>query len=299
MTGNATIASDTDDSTGGDQDDSTAGDTDGFFGFLAGLYAAALLAPAVAIWVALRVSGDPGVLYFVILGTAVVVTSGVGWVARRESFAIRLGASRWVWAVMVVPFGYFGVLPAVADGRSGDPPGVVGIALVGAIAGLFVGIGLVVAARNRRAKAALAGSEKLATFTAPAPERDRRMVTRAVAGLFAVGILAVVGSAVLDFPPLRWLFQVLVPAGPALYGSTTSRRVTVSDAGLVVGNPVSKQFRPWTAYESYDVTDDALVLRRAGWSLWGLRDLRRDPADIEDPEAVAAALDELLPRREA
>lgn len=276
----------------------SASGTDGFFGFVVGLYAAALAAPMLAIWVALWVSTDPGVLFFVLLGTVVVVTSGVGWVARRESLAVRLGASRWVWAAVVLPFCYFGVLVAAA-GRPGDSPSAVGgIAILGAVAGFVVGIGLVASAHNRRAKATLADAEVLARLTAPAPERDRRIATRVVVGLFVVGALGFAGSVLLDFPPLRWLFQLVVPTGAALYGTTSPREVTISDGGLVVGNPAYKRFRPWSAYESYAVTEEAIVVRWAGRSPWGLRDLRRDPADVDDVAAVASALETVLPRDE-
>lgn len=276
----------------------SADDTDGFFGFVAGLYAAALAAPALAIGVAFRVSADPGVLFFVLVGTVVVVTAGVGWVARRESLAVRLGASRWVWAAMALPFGYFGVLVAAAGGH-GDPPSAVGgLAIAGALAGFVVGVGLVAAAHNRHARAALADAEESVDFRAAAPGRDRRIATRAVVVLFAAGVVGFAGSILLDFEPLRWLFQLAVPTGAALYGRTSERRVTISDAGLVVGTPAYRRFRPWSAYESYAVSDEAVVVRRAGWSPWGLRDLRRDPADVDDPAAVASALDRFLPRKE-
>ena len=283
--------------TAGGTGDSTASDTDAFFGFLAGLYASALAAPAVAIAVALLVSSDPGVLYFALLGTVVVVSAVVGWVARRESLAVRLGATRWVWTAMALPFGHFGLLAAVAS-RPGDAPrSVGGLALVGALAGFVVGVGLVVAAHNRHAKAVLADAEELANFTAPAPERDRRIAMWVVGGLFAVGILGFAGSVLLDFPPLRWLLQILVPTGAVLYGTTSPREVTVSDAGLVVGNPVSKRFSPWSAYESYAVTEESIVLTRARWSLWGLRDLRRDASEVENLETVSSALGKFLPRK--
>jgi hypothetical protein len=203
----------------------TAGDaTDGFFGFVVGLYAAALLAPAVLVGVAGSTT-DPGVLFFVLLGTVVAVTGGVGRVARRESLAVRLGATRWVWAAMVLPSAYFGV-PLVADqlGSTPLPDPVVPVALLGAIVGVVAGIGLVAAAHNRHAKAVLADAETLAEFTAPAPSRDRRIAKWAVVGLFAAGFLGFVGSLVLGFDPLRWLFQMLVPLGAGLWGSTTERK---------------------------------------------------------------------------
>jgi hypothetical protein len=276
-------------------------ETDGFFGFVAGFYTAALTAPAVAIAVALGGTTDPGALFFVLLGTAVVAAGGVGWLARRRSLAVRLGSSRWIWTAMALPFGYFAVLFAVEVRGENPPSAVAGLAVLGALAGLLAGVGLVAASHNRHAKAMLADAETLAEFTAPAPDRDRRMVKRAVVGLFGVSLLGFVASAVTDFAPLRWLFQILAPTAAGLWGSTTDRTVAVSDAGLVAGNPVHKRFRPWPAFESYDVTDEAIVVRRSGWSAWGLLDVRRDPAEVEeveDPEEIAAALGEYLPREQ-
>ncbi|MFC7080951.1 hypothetical protein [Halorussus caseinilyticus] len=210
----------------------------------------------------------------------------MGRIAGRTPLAVRLGGSRWVWTAMALPFLYFGVLPLGTTFARGDalPGGMVAVALVGAIAGFLSGVGVVAASRNRHAKAMVADAETVVRFAASAPARDRRVTTWAVAGLFGAAILGFVGSALLDFAPLRWLFQLLVPAGTALYGTTTERRVTISDAGIVVATPAYKHLRSWSAYESFDVTDEEIVVRRAGWSPWGLRDFRRDATEVEDPE---------------
>jgi hypothetical protein len=84
---------------------SAQSDSDPFFGFLAGLYAAALAAPAVAIGVALLATADAGVLFFTLLATTVAVVAGVGWIASRRSIAVRLGGTRWSWLAVVLPFG--------------------------------------------------------------------------------------------------------------------------------------------------------------------------------------------------
>ncbi|WP_276281161.1 hypothetical protein [Halorussus caseinilyticus] len=276
----------------------SATDTDAFFGLVVGVYAATLVVPAVSIAVALRVPTDPGVLFFLSLGVGVAVTAAVGRIAGRTPLAVRLGGSRWVWTAMALPFLYFGVLPLGTTFARGDalPGGMVAVALVGAIAGFLSGVGVVAASRNRHAKAMVADAETVVRFAASAPARDRRVTTWAVAGLFGAAILGFVGSALLDFAPLRWLFQLLVPAGTALYGTTTERRVTISDAGIVVATPAYKHLRSWSAYESFDVTDEEIVVRRAGWSPWGLRDFRRDATEVEDPRAVAATLERFLPR---
>jgi hypothetical protein len=119
--------------------------TDAFFGFLVGLYAAALVAHVISMGVALRVTDDPAVLYLTLLGSATLVIAGVGLVARRESLAVRLGATRWKWLAVVVPFAHLTGLFVGAVTES-DPPVVGWLAFPGAVAGMLVGFGLVVAA---------------------------------------------------------------------------------------------------------------------------------------------------------
>lgn len=279
--------------------DSTYGDgTDGLFGFVVGFYAAALAAPAVAIAVALGVTTDPGVLFFTLLGTTVVVTGSVGWVARRESLAVRLGATRWVWTSMGLPFLYFAGLFGASIARGEDPSSAVaGLAIVGALAGVIVGTGLAAAARNRHTKMVLADAEELVRFSASAPERDCRIAKQVAVSVVVVSAVGMVASMVAEAELFRGVFQILTPFGAGLFGTTTERNVRVTDEGLMVGNAIQKTVRPWSAYESYDVTDEVIVVRRAGWSAWGLRDLRRDSEAVENPEAVSSALGEFLPRR--
>lgn len=270
--------------------------TDGFFGLVAGLYAGALAAPAVAIGLALDVTTDPGALFFATLGTGAVVAGVVGWPARRTSFAVWLGQRPRMWTPIILPFGHFGALalPVLVRGEAPPRP-VAAFALAGALAGVVFGAGLSTAARNRHAKAVLEDAEELARFSAPAPERDRNLGKWTFAGLLAVSVVGFGVGAATGIEPLRWLFQIAAPLGASLFGTTTERRVAVTDAGLLVGNALSEGVRPWSDFESYAVTEDAVVVRRAGWSARGLRDVRRDAGEV-DREAVAAALGEFLPR---
>jgi len=284
----------------GNADDTS--ETDGFFGFVAGLYAAAVAAPTVAIAVALGGTTAPGALFFVLLGTAVAAMGGVGLLARHRSLAVRLGSSRWIWAAMALPFGYLGGLVAAGVARGAAVTGpIAGVAVVGVVAGTISSVGLAVAARNRYADAVLADAETLVRFSAPAPERDARQLKRAAAGLLAVSVVGFGVSLAVEFAPLRWFFQLVAPMAGGLFGTTTERRVAVTDAGLLVGNAVQRTVRPWSAFESYGVTDEAIVVRRSGWSAWGLLDVRRNPVEVEevaDPEEIAAALGEYLPREQ-
>lgn len=277
--------------------DASLDGTDPFFGFLVGLYAAVLIAPWV-VAVALRVTTDAAALYVVLLGSVAAVVTGVGYLARSERLAVRLGATPLTWVAAVVPVGYLAALLGLLAVVSRVPAAVAGVSMLAAISGLFVGLGLAVAARNRHAKAVVASAEEYARFDARAPERDRRLIRWSVALLMGVGTLGFLGSLLVDgLEAFRWLFHFAIAAGAGLTGANAERTVAVIDAGLLVGNPLSKRVRPWSAFEGYSVTDEAVVVRRAGWSAWGLRDVRRDRDEIEDPEAVDAALGRVLPRR--
>ena len=272
------------------------GETDGFFGFLVGLYAAALVAPAVTVGVALRVTTDAAALYLTLLGTAVVTTASVGYLARSERLAVRLGrVTGWVWAAAVVPFGY-GALLFVIGAEGGSSVAVAASMLV-TIGGLFVGMGLAAAAHNRHAKAAIADAEEYARFDARRPARERTLVTVAVGLLMSVGAVGFLASFVVELESFRWLFNLCIAAGAALVGANAERTVAVTDSGLLVGNPIHKRLRPWSAFESFSLSRDSLVIHRAKWSPRGVRDVRCDPAEIENLDAVEDALATVLPRR--
>lgn len=269
---------------------------DPVFGFLAGLYAAALVAPAVTVGVALAATTDAAVLFVTFLGVTVGAVTGVARVARREAFAVRLGGTRWAWLVPLVGAYHVAVL-LVASGSGPASDVVVGVSTLGAVGGVVSGVGLAFAAHNRHAKAVIAESDRCVRFSARGPERDRRLAKWAVGALVLGGVVGLAGSVAFGLESTRWLFHLLVGAGAGLMGANAERTFVVADAGLRVGTPVHKRVRPWTAFESYSLTDDALVIHRTGWSMGGLRDVRRDPDEIENLPEVTATLDEFLPRR--
>ncbi|WP_435179844.1 hypothetical protein [Halorussus sp. AFM4] len=269
---------------------------DPFFGFVIGLYAAALAAPAVTVGVALAVTTAAPVLLGAFLVVGVVAVGAGARIAGRRSLAVRLGESRWAWLAPQTGFAYLGGLLVAGDGPASGA--VVGLSLLGALGAGLVGTGLVFAAHNRHAKAVLSESALCVEFSARGPARDRKRVHWAVGALVLGGMVGLAASVALELESARWLFHLLVAAGAGLVGVTTERTFAVADAGVRIGTPVHKRVRPWTSFESYSLTDDALVLHRDGWSMWGLRDVRRDPADVEDLAAVTAVLDEHLPRKE-
>lgn len=72
------------------------------------------------------------------------------------------------------------------------------------------------------------------------------------------------------------------------------RTFRVTDAGLVIEHPLQRQFRPWSAYMGYELTEDALVVQPAVW--W--RPAHRcDREDIEDVDAAVTVLDDTLTRQ--
>ncbi|NHN57908.1 MULTISPECIES: hypothetical protein [Halorussus] len=285
------------DATGATAEESTETDgTDSFFGFLVGLYAAALAAPAATIGVALAATTDAPVLFGTFLVVGVVAVAAGARVGGRRAIAVRLGDTRWSWLAPLAGLAYLGVLLAVGDGPGSTA--VVWLSLLGALGGCLVGAGLVFAGHNRHAKAVLAESARVVEFSARGPARDRKRVHWAVGALMLGGMVGLAATVALERPSLRWVFHLLVAAGAGLVGVTTERTFAVADAGVRIGTPVHKRVRPWARFESYSLTDDALVLHHGGWSAWGLRDVRRDPADVDDLDAVAAVLDEHLPRKE-
>jgi len=278
-------------------DPTADGDPDPFFGFVVGLYAAVLLAPAATIGVAVAATTDAAVLFFAFLGVGVAVLAA-GWrTANSEAAAVRLGGARGSWLLPTAGLAYAAVL-AIDDGVTGPASGVVtGLSLIGTLGALVAGVGLVFAAHNRHAKAAIAGSERRVQFSARGPERDRRLAKWGVGALMLGGTVGFAASLAVGLEPLRWLFHLMIGAGAGLAGASAERTYVVADAGVRVGTPVHKRVKPWASFDGYSLTDEALVLRRSGWSMRGLRDVRLDRGEIEDLEAVTAVLDDHLPQR--
>jgi hypothetical protein len=260
---------------------------DPLFALVVGLYVALLaIAPAVFA-VARLVSGDPAVLYGTTLAT-VTVGTGVGWWAteRFGSPPGRLGATRTRWVPGLVGLGY-----AFTGLLSLDWAGVVGVlAMFSGMGAMALGSVFGVMARTRYTDARLADSERHCVFTAGWPDAARNRLLALVLPLLAVGVAGFASVYVApEFWPLT-LAQLLFPVGIGLFMQSEPREYAVTAEGLEQRLPVARRLLPWERYTGYTRTADALVVHRSRWF-----DGRFALADLDDPDAVEAALARYLP----
>lgn len=263
---------------------------DAQYAFVAGLYIAALLAPAVVLLVS-RIISDVAGLYISFLGAVTAITAVAGWaVSRIPGLAVRLGRHDAVWLLVVLPFGWFGgVFGAAAVGI--EPSDIAApLAVIGTAGGMLLGLMLVAMSRTRHANAALEETADLAEWEARWPRRWRRVGGGIATGAFTVSTIGILSAFVFD-TEWGWRLYYLLFLGIPLMNLTNPRTFRATDAGLVIEHPLQRQFRPWSAFTSYELTDDALVIRPA--ARWR-PDHRCDRRDIEDVDAAVAALDQGL-----
>jgi len=150
----------------------TAEPPDAPYAIVAGLYVAALLAPAVVLALSAFVT-DAGLLYISVLATGTVLTVLAGWgVSRTAGIAVSLGRHTATRLLAVLPFAWGGGIVALTA-IWGNPPGIaVLLATLGAIGGMFLGLILTGMSRNRYAAAAvLTDAEEIAQWEARWPRR--------------------------------------------------------------------------------------------------------------------------------
>ncbi|WP_255152915.1 hypothetical protein [Halorarius halobius] len=262
---------------------------DGEYAFVAGLYVAALAAPALVLAVS-RVVTDAAVLYIGLLVAVTGVTGVAGLVvSRTPGLAVILGRHDAVWLLVVLPFGWFGgVFGGAALGV--EPPDIAApLAVLGTAGGMLLGITLVAMSRTRHANAALEDVVKLVEWEARWPRRWRRIAGGVSIVAFTASTLGILAAFVFD-SEWGWRLYYLLFVGVVLMNVLNPRTFRVTDAGLVVEHPLQRQFRPWSAYTSYELSDEALVIRSA---VWWRPSHRCDRADISDVDAVRAALNEM------
>jgi len=259
---------------------------------VAGLYVAALFAPAVVLGLSTVVT-DAGLLYISALAIGTVFTVLAGWgVSRTVGLAVSLGRHTATWLLAALPFAWFGGVVGITA-ILGDPPGIaVLLAMLGTVGGMFIGLILTAMSRTRYATAALAESDEFAQWEARWPERWRHF---ALGGMVVAGVLGI-GGLVFRFvfgPEWHWAgyLYFLVFLWTPFAGAANPRTFRVTDTGFVVERPLQRRFRPWTAISSYTLTDDALVVQQSTW--WRLS-YRCGRADIDNVDAVVAALDDAV-----
>lgn len=260
---------------------------DPLFGVVAGLYAALLVSPPVVLAVARLLTTDGGVLYGTLVATVAVVTS-LGWLAseRAGRGPVALGATRLRWALGIVPIGY-----ALLGFASLGETGVVG--LVGfffGTAAMAVGFLVGVMARTRYTSAVLDGAETDCELRAGWPAAARRKMGYLTGGSIVVAGACFAAGLLTDRLMLQTVGQVLFPVGIVLFTGTEPQRYAVTALGVEYRAPVARRLVRWEAFDGYTRTDDALVLHRP-WRI----DTRLALADLDDPDAVEAALARYLP----
>lgn len=153
------------------------------------------------------------------------------------------------------------------------------------------------ASENRYVRAATVDATEYATFDARLPGRVRDLSRLGGGVAVLVGAVGLALGAYVGDEAVRVVGQSLVPLGAvAVAQADAERTFEVTDAGLVLRRPVNARLLAWEGFDGYDLTPDALVLRRAS----RLRlDVRCDRTDLDDPEAVVAALGQFVPAETA
>lgn len=273
---------------------SNAEGPDAQYAFVAGLYAAALLVPIVVLALS-HLVGGAATLYVGFLAAVAGVTAVAGRAASRTpGLAIRLGRRDAVWLLVALPFAWFGGALGAASAVGVELPVVaIPLAAFGTAGGMLLAVVLVPMSRTRYADAVLEGATDLAEWEARWPRRWRRVAGGVSVGAFAAGTVGIV--AVFAFGVERaWGLYYLVFVGVPFMNLLNPRTFRVTDAGLVIERPLQRQFRSWSAFTGYELTEDALVIRSAAW--W--RPAHRcDRTDIADVDAAVGALDGILASR--
>lgn len=270
---------------------SNADRPDGEYAFVAGLYVAALTSPGLVLALS-QVVADAAVLYIGLLVAVTGVTAVTSWVvSRTPGLAVILGRHDTVWVLVVVPFGWFGGAFGAPSFGINPPDIAAPLAVLGTAGGMLLGLILVAMSRTRHANAALEDAVEHTQWDARWPRRWRRIAGAVAIVAFTASTIGILAAFVLD-SVWGWRLYYLLFVGVVLMNVLNPRTFRVTDVGLVVEHPLQRQFRPWSAYTSYEVADEALVFRSAVW--WRISH-RCDPDDIADVDAVQSSLTKVFP----
>jgi hypothetical protein len=136
-------------------------------------------------------------------------------------------------------------------------------------------------------------STSSASWSARQPPAQRRRMKYA-GGTLAVmiaGSVALSFVLALEFGTTDWAL-FLAPMVAVFATAENERSVEVRDGGVLVDSSLVA----WTDYDSFELTEDALVLHHD--SRFGDRADRFDREDVDDPDAAIEALERFLERRE-
>ncbi|MBV0925269.1 PH domain-containing protein [Halomicroarcula limicola] len=283
---------------------------DARFGAVAGLYAAALLSPALLLVAVQWLQLESGPLALGLLGAVgSVLTALVAWQVMRLGGLVAWFNSTWsavlVPAIGVIPvFAYhFQAFLYVAFSLTELQPesaaslvGVTGFFL--GIAASVLGVVLVQMARSRLMDATVDDGDVDTEWTAGWPPRDRLKLAAAtlavVIPLFGLAVWQLDGWGLMAFSPVC---LVVVFATSSIVSKATYR---VTPAGLEQRREgrlfVSRHLVPWSQFDGFSASDDAVVLHRP-LPHFDVRCKRWDL--MTDDEAVLAALDAHLDRRDS
>lgn len=280
---------------------------DGRFGLVAGLYVAALLSPALLLIVVQRLQVASWPVALGSLGAVgAVLTVTVTRIVSRQGELVAWFDSAWIAvlipAVGILPMGlyffhfFLFVAFAVTDLQADSAAHLVGfIGFFLGIVATSLGSCLVLMARTRLANATVDDADIAVEWRAGWPQRARLKLM--VGTLAVVGLLA--GLAVWQ---LGWrAVTTVLPGGIVpvfmLRSMVTERTYRATSAGLEQRREgrwfVPRRLIPWSRFDGFSVTNDAIVLHRA----LPYVDVRCRRYLIDD-EAVVAALEDHLDRRD-
>lgn len=231
-------------------------------------------------------AGTGGTARYAVAGGVALLAAVAGFaLARRLPDVLDL-RPRWLLATFAAPLAY----AAVFAWRVLQAPGMeaLDVALVaGSVAALFAGAGATGAAavlETRRHRERATVYCRATARRTPGARRRQRLLGGALAaiGLVAmpVGFLTSVGGNGAPF------LGTLVAGGVVAAGADEERTVLVTDRGLFVDG----SRRPWHRYASVRETDEGVRVEGTRWQ----GDETFDAADIEDPAAFAATVEQAL-----
>lgn len=276
-------------------DDVADGRPDTLFALVCGLYLAAVVG-TLAVVLARGSTDDPALLYVGLLTVLASVTVGGTLAVRRVSgLAGTLGGTRLAWWIAVGP-AVLGLVP-IGLRETDLVPVPTSVVVLGAFGGLIVGtLGFVVVsvAMTRWVASETADATVHATWRAPWPQRDRRLVLGLGVALLGLGVVGL-GVGIASAQQLvRTVAQMAIPLGAVVATAGRTRTYRATDRGLEIRHPVARRLVPWSRIRGYRVTSDAIRLRssRPGSPGW-----RFDRTAIPDEAAVRSALDRYLAAR--